>query len=117
MKKIDIRKFVEALPYKSNYKEAEVDQFTRNIEDTFEKGAPYEITLTKQGDRSEIVFKLLNADKKKSPSYASRSHSRLENQVEALRWLQGKCEDQFVSAWIGMCIESMERAGGTPESS
>lgn len=40
---------------------------------------------------------------------------RLRHQLEALRWLQSKSSDQFVTAWIGMYHDSLERAGGTPE--
>ena len=42
---------------------------------------------------------------------------RLEHQLEALRWLQGKTSDEFVLAWIQIHKESLERAGGTPERS
>lgn len=42
------------------------------------------------------------------------STDRVEHQLEALRWLQGKTSDEFVTAWIGMYADSLEAAGGTP---
>lgn len=44
-----------------------------------------------------------------------RSGERLEHQLEALSWLQGKTSNEFVLGWIAMHKESMRRAGGTPE--
>lgn len=44
-----------------------------------------------------------------------QEETRVEHQLEALRWLQGKTSDEFVLAWIQVHKESLERAGGTPE--
>lgn len=43
--------------------------------------------------------------------------TRAKDQVEALRWLQGRTDDQFVKAWIALEIQLVERSGGTPERS
>jgi hypothetical protein len=53
----------------------------------------------------------------RTPEVDTESADRLEHQLEALRWLQGKTSNEFVSGWMAMHIESLERAGGTPERS
>lgn len=39
----------------------------------------------------------------------------LEYQLAAVNWLIGRCEDQFVRAWLVQEREALDRAGSTPE--
>lgn len=39
----------------------------------------------------------------------------LEHQIAAFDWVIGRCEDQFVRAWLVSEREQLRRAGSTPD--
>lgn len=126
---LDIKEFAELIPEKSNaFIGVDKEKFVDNIEHVLSQGAPISLSMTSHpmDDLYDVVFSVRlgqirpksNRQVQEEKPEEQRNHEeRLKHQLEALRWLQSRTSDQFVLAWIAMEIQSVERAGGTPERS
>ena len=127
---LDVEQFESNMP-KYRYKsQADTDAFLKQIKHCVDYGSPSGLKIHRMPTegRVELSFEYMFDPNAPEPSenasqavedekQSVESNLRLDHQVQALRWLQGRTSDQFVTAWIQMEIESMERAGGTPERS